>query len=220
MRTILISASVLLAGTLLSGSAAAQVERSGGGANAQLAMQYQQVVTERTQLQEENEKLKKDLGDLKKQLDGAEHQLTAAKAAEANRNQARLAAAQAARDSSAKDLEVAKGKMQELVDRYRETATTLRTVETDRAQVTQQLAASQAAFDKCAQDNVSISQITAEVLNRYEHQHLFSDLGRAEPFTKIKQTQVENLVLEYREAVDQLHVKPSSAPAAPSPTGR
>jgi septal ring factor EnvC (AmiA/AmiB activator) len=220
MRTSLVSFSVLLVGTLLSGSAAAQVERSGGGANAQLAMQYQQVVTERTQLQEENEKLKKDMGDLKKKLDDAKHELTASKAADAVRIQTQLAAAQAARDSSAKDLEVARSKMQELVDRYRETTTTLRTVETDRAQVTQQLAASKAEFDKCAQDNVSISQITAEVLNRYEHQHLFSDLGRAEPFTKIKQTQIENLVLEYREAVDRLHVKTSSAPVAPGSAGR
>ncbi len=220
MRTILISCCLLLAGTFLSGSASAQVERSGGGANAQLAMQYQQVVTERTQLQEENEKLKKDLGDLKKQLDDAKHQLTASKAAEATRSQAQLVAAQAARESSAKDLEVAKGKMQELVDRYRDTATTLRTVETDRAQVTQQLSASKAAFDKCAQDNVSISQITAEVLNRYQHQHLFSDLGRAEPFTKIKQTQIDNLVLEYRQTLDQLHVKPTPAPALSNPTGR
>jgi septal ring factor EnvC (AmiA/AmiB activator) len=220
MRTLVLSCNALLAGVLLSGSAWAQVERSGGGANAQLAMQYQQVVSERTQLQEENEKLKKDLGDLKKQLDDAKHALTASKAAEGVRNQAQLAAAQAARDSSAKDLESAKGKMQELVDRYRDTTTTLRTVEMDRAQITQQLSASKAAFDKCAQDNVAISQITAEVLNRYEHQHLFSNLGRAEPFTKIKQTEIENLVLEYRQAVDQLHVKPASVPAAANPTGR
>jgi septal ring factor EnvC (AmiA/AmiB activator) len=220
MRTLLLSCNVLLAGLLLSGSAWAQVERSGGGANAQLAMQYQQVVSERTQLQEENEKLKKDLGDLKKQLDDAKHELTVSKAAETVRSQAQLATVQAVRDSSAKDLETAKGKMQELVDRYRDTATTLRTVETDRAQVMQQLSASKAAFDKCAQDNVSISQITAEVLNRYQHQHLFSDLGRAEPFTKIKQTQIDNLVLEYREAVDQLHVKPASAPVTPSSAGR
>jgi septal ring factor EnvC (AmiA/AmiB activator) len=220
MRTLVLSCNALLAGVLLSGSAWAQVERSGGGANAQLAMQYQQVVSERTQLQEENEKLKKDLGDLKKQLDDAKHELTASKAAEGVRDQAQLTAAQAARDSSAKDLESAKGKMQELVDRYRDTTTTLRTVETDRAQITQQLSASKAAFDKCAQDNVAISQITAEVLDRYEHQHLFSNLGRAEPFTKIKQTEIENLVLEYRQAVDQLHVKPASVPAAANPTGR
>jgi chromosome segregation ATPase len=220
MRALLLSCNVLLAAMLLSGSAWAQVERSGGGANAQLAMQYQQVVGERTQLQEENEKLKKDLGDLKKQLDDAKRELTAAKAAETVRSQAQLAAVQAVRDSSAKDLDTAKGKMQELVDRYRDTATTLRTVETDRAQITQQLSASKAAFDKCAQDNVSISQITAEVLDRYEHQHLFSNLGRAEPFTKIKQTQVDNLVLEYREAVDQLHVKPATAPAGANPAGR
>jgi chromosome segregation ATPase len=220
MRALFHSCNALLAGVLLSGSAWSQVERSGGGANAQLAMQYQQVVNERTQLQEENEKLKKDLGDMKKQLDDAKHELTASKAAAGVRNQAQLAAAQAARDSSAKDLETAKGKMQELVDRYRDTTTTLRTVETDRAQITQKLSASKAAFDKCAQDNVSISQITAEVLDRYEHQHLFGNLGRVEPFTKIKQTQVENLVLEYREAVDQLHVKPASVPAAANSSGR
>ena len=220
MRNTLLSCSALMLAAVLTGPACAQVERSGGGANAQLAMQYQQVVTERTQLQEENAKLKKDMSDLKKQLDDAKHQVTMSKAADANRNQAQLTAAQAAQDRSAKDLADTRGKMQELVDRYRETATTLRGVETERTQLKQQLAESKATFDKCAQDNVAIYQITDEVLNRYGHQGLFSRVGRAEPFTKIKQTQAENLVLEYRERVDQLRVKPAPAPATPAPAGR
>lgn len=220
MRHVLFSCCALLAGALVGGSASAQVERSGGGANAQLALQYQQVVAERTQLQEENEKLKKDSGDLKKQLEDARHQSTAAKSAEANRNQAQLAAAQAAQDRSARELADTKGKMQELVDRYREVATNLRGVETDLTQARQQLSDSKTAFDKCAQDNVALYRVTDEVLNRYAHQSLFGSAARAEPFTRIKQTQIENLALEYRERADQLRVKTSPASAPPGPAGR
>jgi chromosome segregation ATPase len=211
---------VALGGALLSTSAPAQVQRSGGGggaANAQLMMQYQQASTERAQLQADNAKLKKDLEDLKKQLDAANKQTAASKAG-VSRDAAQLAAAQAANDRGAKDLADTKGKMQELIGKFRETITQMRGVEAERAQLQQQLTQSKAAFDQCAERNYSLYQVDNEVLDRYSHQGMFSYLERGEPFTRIKRAQIDNLVLEYKGRAEELRVKKADpGPGAANP---
>ena len=202
----------LLAGTLWAGWAVAQVQRSGGGANAALMQQYQQVVAERGQLQADNEKLKKDNDDLRRQLETAKQQLATTKTG-VTRNEAALATAQASNESNAKALADSRAKMQELISRFRETVTQLRAVESDRTLLQQQLTQSKAAFDKCAQANYQLYQVNNEVLDRYAHQGAFSYLARAEPFTRIKRTEIDNLVLEYRERAEELRVKPAASGA-------
>ena len=58
-----------------------------------------------------------------------------------------------------------------------------------------------------------------EILDRYQHQGAFSFLARAEPFTRIKQTQIDNLVVEYRERAEELRQKKPAAGGAPVVTG-
>jgi chromosome segregation ATPase len=202
----LVSTLAFLGAVVNCGTVFAQVERSGGGANAQLMQQFQQAVSERTQLQAENAKLKKDAEDVKKQLATAQQQLTASKAG-SDRNQAAVAAARASNESTQKTLEETKSKMQELVARFRETVTTMRGIETERAQLRQQLAASQSAYDQCAESNNSLYQIDNEVLDRYQHQGAFSYFERSEPFTRLKRTQIDNLALEYRQRAEELRIK-------------
>jgi len=217
---------IALCGLAVATAAFAQVQRSGGGggaANAQLMMQYQQASTERTQLQADNAKLKKDLEDVKKQLDAA-NKLAAASKAGVSRDSAQLAAAQAANDRSAKDLADAKDKMQDLVGKFRETITQMRGIEGERSQLQQQLAQSKTAFDQCADRNYSLYQVDNEVLDRYVHEGAFSHMASAEPFTRIKRTQIDNLVLEYKERAEELRVKkaeaaPGSAAPASLPPG-
>ena len=223
----------LLAASLWTGSAAAQVQRSGGGsANAALMQQYQQAVSERDRLQTDNGKLKKDNDDLRRQLETLKQQLATTKAG-VTREEAALATAQASNENNAKALVDTRGKMQELISRFRETVTQMRAVESDRTTLQQQLTQSKAAFDKCAQANYQLYQVNNEVLDRYAHQGAFSYLARAEPFTRIKRTEIDNLVLEYRERAEELrvkpaatgagvattpaHVTPAAAPAAPGP---
>jgi chromosome segregation ATPase len=201
--------------TLAATAAVAQVQRSGGGggggaANAQLMMQYQQADAERTQLKAENTKLKKDLDDLKKQLDAATKQAVASKAG-VSRDAAQLAAAQAANERSGKDLADSKAKMQELVGKFRETITQMRGIESERSQLQQQLAQSKTALDQCADRNYSLYQVDNEVLDRYAHEGAFSHMASAEPFTRIKRTQIDNLVLEYKERAEELRVKKAEA---------
>jgi chromosome segregation ATPase len=203
----------------MASDALAQVQRSGGGANAQLAQQYQQIATERAQLQADNDKLKKELDDTKKQLQAAKQQLAASKTSTGS-SAAQLAAAQAASQSAAQSLEQTKTRMQQLVDRFRETAVTLRDVESDRSRVQQQLAQSKSDFDRCAERNFQLYQVDSEVLDRYEHEGTLDHLARAEPFTRIKRTQVENLVDEYKTRAEELRVQkaaPAPVPPAPAP---
>jgi len=210
----------------------AQVQRSGGTANSQLAQQYQQVVTERAQLQAENDKLKKQVTDLQKQLDAGKQQLAASKTSAAGAA-AQLQAAQSAGQSSAQQLEQSKARMQELVGRFRDTAVTLRGVEAERAQLEQQLNQAKASFDQCAERNYALYQVDNEVLDKYEHQGAWSCAARAEPFTRLKRTQIENLVDEYRQRAEELRLQKragagsgsSGAPtpvqfAAPTPPGQ
>jgi DNA repair exonuclease SbcCD ATPase subunit len=229
-RRLLVLAAV--GGALISAVAPAQVQRSGGGggaANAQLMMQYQQADAERTQLKSDNAKLKKDLDELKKQLDAAGKQAVASKAG-VSRDAAQLAAAQAANDRSAKDLADSKAKMQELVGKFRETITQMRGIEAERSQLQQQLVTSKTAFDQCAERNYSLYQVDNEVLDRYSHQGAFGYMARAEPFTRIKRTEIDNLVLEYKERAEELRMKkadaaagsaaPSGASTSPTSTAR
>jgi chromosome segregation ATPase len=195
-------------------SALAQVERS-GGANAQLAMQYQQLLAEKTQLQADNVKLKSDLDAIKKQLDAQTQQLKTLKAGSGSA-QAALAAAQATGQRTEQNLTQTTAKLQELISRYREMATTLKQVEAERADLQQQLSRGTAALDQCAQRNEQLYQINAEVLNRYEHDSAFSRLAAAEPFTRIKRTQIENIALEDRQRAEALRMQRAAPPTAPA----
>jgi chromosome segregation ATPase len=195
----------------------AQVQRSGGTANSQLTQQFQQIVTERAQLQAENDKLKKQVTDLQKQLDAGKQQLAASKTSAAGAA-AQLQAAQSAGQSSAQQLEQSKARLQELVGRFRDTAVTLRGVEAERAQLEQQLNQAKASFDQCAERNYALYQVDNEVLDKYEHQGAWSYAARAEPFTRLKRTQIENLVDEYRQRAEELRVQ-KAAGTGPASSG-
>jgi len=103
--------------------------------------------------------------------------------------------------------------MQELVGKFRETLTQMRGIESERSQLQQQLAQSKTAFDQCAERNYSLYQVDNEVLDRYAHEGAFSHMASAEPFTRIKRTQIDNLVLEYKERAEELRVKKAEAAA-------
>jgi chromosome segregation ATPase len=217
-RTVAGGGVALLALCLIAPAVHAQVERSGGGnASAQLYQDYQQAVAERTQLQADNAKLKQQLADAQQALGAAKQQLAAAQASSRG-GDARLQAAQAAAAASNKSLETLRAQTQELVMRFRQTITTLRDIESDRAQLRTQLADSRSAFQQCARVNDQLYQVDNEVLDRYARQGMFAYLSRREPFTQIERTRISNAVLEYRQRAEELHLtsaaKPSQADSA------
>jgi len=107
-----------------------------------------------------------------------------------------------------------KDRMQELVTRFRETATTLRDVETERAAFKQSLAARDAELSQCVDRNVALYKLNGEVLTRLEKQGPWSRVASAEPFTQIKRVQLENLIDDYKYRADEQKANPP-APTPP-----
>jgi chromosome segregation ATPase len=180
--------------------AQAQVQRSGGGEMQKIMQQYQQVAAEKTALQAQVEQTKKDLDSAKAELAAVKKERDALKVRAGGASAAAATVAQlaASKDSAEKNLEVSKQRMNELVGRFRETATNLKEVEADRSKLHKDLDERNAAFDKCAENNLQLYEITKEVLDRYEHVGMFTKTSAAEPFTRITRTRIENLVDEYR----------------------
>jgi chromosome segregation ATPase len=201
-------ASLLIA--LAAGSAYAQVQRSGGGGEAQKFMQqYQQLAAEKTALQAQVTQMKKDLDTANAELAVAKKERDALKARSgvAAGAAAQLAQANAARQGAEKSLEQTKQRTTELVDRFKETVGTLKGVESDRADLKKDNLALNAAIDKCALDNMDLYDISKTVLDRYEHVGLFTKVSSAEPFTRITRARIDNLVDEYRARAQDLRAK-------------
>ena len=188
----------------------AQVQRSGGGGEAQKFMQqYQQLAAEKTALQGQVTQMKKDLDTANAELAAAKKERDALKARSgvSAAAAAQLAGANAARQNAEKSLEQNKQRTTELVDRFKETVGTLKGVESDRAELKKENLALNAAFDKCAVDNTDLYDISKTVLDRYERVGLFTKVSSAEPFTRITRTRIDNLVDEYRARAEELRVK-------------
>ena len=178
----------------------AQVQRSGGGEMQKIMQQYQQVAAEKTALQGQLEQMKKDLDAAKADLASMKKERDALKAHAGGAAAAAATVAQltASRESAEKNLEISAQRMNELVGRFRETATNLKEVEADRTKLREGLDERNAAFDKCAENNLQLYEITKDALDRYEHVGLFTKASAVEPFTRITRTRIENLVDDYR----------------------
>jgi chromosome segregation ATPase len=184
----------------------AQVQRSGGGEVQKFMQQYQQVSAEKTALQAQLAQMKRDLDAANAELAAVKKERDAAKA-HVGVSPAAIAQANGAKEAAERNLEQSKQRMGELVSRFRETATNLKDVEADRANLRMQLTERNRAFDKCAENNMQLYEINGEILDRYEHVGLFTKVSAAEPFTKITRTRIDNLVVEYRERAQELRVK-------------
>lgn len=188
---------------------AAQVERSGGGESQKIMQQYQQLAAEKTSLQGQLAQMKKDLDTAKSDLAAMKKERDALKgqAGTAAAATERIAQLSASKESADKSLELYKQRLNELVDRFRETAMNLKEVEGDRGNLRKELSERNAAFDKCAENNLQLFEISKEVLDRYEHVGLFAKAAASEPFAQITRTRIENLVDEYRARAVENRVK-------------
>jgi chromosome segregation ATPase len=212
-------AAVLAGCALLAGSPTAvfsQTARSGGSANAQMVQQMQQLASERTVLQAENDKLKKQLADITKDRDALK---TGQQGLERRSRDASAALAQSnsQRASTEQELTQTKAKMQELIARFKETIGQLRTAETEGTTAKQALATRERELSTCVNRNLALYKLNDEVLTHYEKQSAFARMAQIEPFTRIKRTQNENLIDDYRgRAQDQ--VVPAASGARPPAT--
>lgn len=192
--------------------AGAQTTRSNSGGNAQLMQQMQQLAAERTALQAENARMKRELAETRKERDalkgGKETNDKRARASEVA-----LTRAAQERELGERELEQLKARTQELIGKFRETIEELRTVESDRTSVKQQLASRDTELKSCVDNNVALYKLNGEILTHLEGQGFWSGVGRAEPFTRLKRVQLENFVDEYKARAEDTRVStPSAAP--------
>lgn len=192
---------------LLPLSALAQSARSGGSssANTQALQQLQQLGSERTALKAENDRMKRELEALRKERDAlkAGQQGTGARVQAA---QAALSRSTREQEATQNELTQLKSKMQELIAKFRETAQTLKDVESDRTTARQTLAQRDQELKVCADHNMELYKINNEVLTRIDKRGPLSCVAGAEPFTRIQRTRMENLIDEYRARAEDQRV--------------
>lgn len=205
MRSFLI---LLIASALLVANAAsAETARKSGGNSAQLMQQMQQLAADRTALQQENTRVKGELEAIRKERDSLK------KSQEGTVQRTRssdIAVARAVRERESIESELARVKTQteQLVAKFRDTIQELRAAETDRTTLRATLATRENELKSCANNNVALYKLNDEILTRWEGQGFWTSLGRAEPFTKLKRTQLENLADEYRGRAQDAQLPP------------
>lgn len=203
---------LLLASTFI-GPAQAQTARSGSSGNAQLLQQLQQLASERTALQAENTRMKKELAEVTKELDDLQASgpklLERARAAEVA-----LQRSTTAQGSTETELNTMRSRLQELITRFRETAQTLQDVETERASFKQSLGERSQELKVCTGKNTALYALNSEILTRLEGQGFWSRVSQAEPFTRLKRVELENLVDDYKSRAQEQQLS-SADPAAP-----
>lgn len=195
--------------------AASQAQRQSSGGNAQLVQQMQQLAAERTALQADNAKMKRELEELRKERD-AFKSTKESNDRRARASEAALARAAQERESGEDELARTKEQAQQLVVKFRETIEELRTAESDRTQLRQTLVTRETELKTCVVNNGTLYQLNDEILTRMEGQGFWTAVGRAEPFTRLKRVQLENLADEYRGRAQDANV---AAPPDAKPPG-
>ena len=109
-------------------------------------------------------------------------------------------------------IEQQRGKMQEVIDKYKELVGTLRHLEAERNQLRVDLTSKSAAFDTCAQKNVQLYQTGLELADKYEQKGVWQSLLASEPVTQLKRVEIENLAQEYVNRVEQARVQTAESP--------
>lgn len=190
----------------------AQAARS-SSSNAQAVAQLQQLAAERTQLQSENARLRQELEALKKGQASLTSERDAA-ARRARNAEVSVQANAAQREASERDMQAQRDRLNELVEKFRETAQQLRDVETDRGTLRESLESSKRELSACIGRNAALYELNDEVLTRLERRGAFGPSLAAEPFTKLKRTQLENFVADHRYRAEEQR-QSTLAPLAP-----
>ncbi len=196
-------------------AAAGQAQRSSGGDGNRANQQLMQLSAERTAAQSEAATAKQQLADAQKELatlkaerDGLRGRLStleSQRAKEDGQTKTLSAELEASRQAVANGNRV-----------NRDQTAELRTSETTIAQLREGIATYDRDYEVCAKHNLELAGIARDALDRYEHVGLNGYLARAEAFTRLSQTRVENLTDEYRLRIAKLSLKHGEHPVIPS----
>lgn len=162
-----------------------------------------------TQLEQANSDLANKLKEREQQAEEAQQSLEGF-----TRKNKRLANDFAKEQSKTSDLEgkleQAESELQQLRTRLAETTASqlqaqhsLKTMTTEKTSLDDNLTL-------CLDKNKRLYQFGRELINHVERPEGFLSVLRAEPFTQIKRVELENIFQDYRDNLDQNHMKPNS----------
>ena len=100
-------------------------------------------------------------------------------------------------------LEQYKNKLAEAVRVARERHAKIMSLEEEKKRLTISLQETTSGLRRCETHNVRLSQLAEELVNAYHHKGVGASLAQAEPFTKIKQVELEKMVQEYLDRIDK-----------------
>lgn len=188
--------------------------RGGGGEEvARLQVMMQQINSEKTTLAAENAKLKKDLESSRAELDQLKSE-NAASRKKLGATSSDLAAARARGDGVQRSFDTLKSRFDELVEQYRKTVGIMRELESDGARLSELVADYDVRVATCERNNDALYKATGELVELYEKKGLMTVLAQREPVTKLKRTQIENMMDEYRQLAEDMRVDQDLGPPA------
>lgn len=216
-----IAAALLVLGAL---PTQAEVRRqAGGAASAQVQALLQQISAERDTLKADNTRLKADL-DKAQQAQKTAEAAAAAGSDESARLRAALAAFQAQNEALRAQLGQSQAAIGSLRSEQAATQAQLKQAQGQGQALDAQLGECRARVDTLTGHNLRLFEIGNELLDRFEKKGVWASLRAAEPFTGLKRVELENIVQDYRFAIDDQRVAAKAAkgsdaqPAQAAPT--
>lgn len=195
-------------------SAQAEVRRpAGSAASAQMQALLQQISAERDALKIENARLKTELDTAQRALETAEAAATAG-SDEAARLRAALEAFQHQNEALRAQLGQSQTTIGTLNGELAAARADLRQARHTSQALDGELGQCRARVDTLLGHNRRLYEIGNELLDRYENKGVWESLAEREPFTGLKRVELENIVQDYRFAIDDHHVEAGTAEGA------
>jgi len=162
----------------------------------------------------------RQLNDAKQQLELENAKLKASNAAlEQQLKHAKLSLGEREGEVAArsKELEGAKGgmtrletrngqltaRLEEVVAKYKESARGLQQAEADKLDLERSLNATRVELADAEKKNLALYEISREVLTRFKHKPRWTAVLQKEPFTGLKQVEIETAVQDYERAMEE-----------------
>ncbi len=178
--------------------------------SARLRLQLNQANAENARLIRENTELSAEVDRLTKALDAKDSEV---KKISANLNRVETTASRYRRstEQSGEALGRLREQQAELVAQCRKIALDLRQTEQDRSQLDRELSDNQTALRSCAANNASMFATAEQALDALEGRGAASKLAEREPFTQLARVRLENMVDEFRYALEDNRIDPPDA---------
>lgn len=116
--------------------------------------------------------------------------------------QAELDAVKEGKAAVEAELSKVNARLAETQAKLSETTKTLQTSEANGRSLKTALSAEESSRQSCEKKNLTLYRYSVDLLTRYQNKGVWSALKQAEPFTGIKQVEIENIVEEYRDKLD------------------